>query len=115
MEQVPLATLAALGLVASQLTTLVRFLQASQFARALTTVIPWATAFLTLLLGAQAAETAAMVLPGFSDPLGDMGVVSLLFASLVVGSAGGAFHKVTVAVDNSQSSAEPPVSLGRAA
>lgn len=108
MEQ-DLATLVALGLVASQLTTLIKFLQASEWSRAGTTVVPWVTAFLALLLGSQAEATSALTLPGFTESLGDLDIASLFYAAVVVGSTGGFAHKAVKAVDNTDSAAEPPL------
>jgi hypothetical protein len=110
-----LATLVALGLLASQLTTLFRFVQAAQWSSAFTTVLPWVTAFLALLLGAQAEATSSLTLPGFNESIGDLDIASLFYAAVVVGSTGGFAHKAVKAVDNTQSAAEPPVGLGQAA
>ena len=108
-----LTPLVALALLASQLTSIVRFLQGHQFDRAVNAVLPWATALGALLLGAQAEATSSLVLPGLDQPLGDLDLFSLLYAAVVVGSTGGAFHKVVVGLDSSQSAAEPPLAPAR--
>lgn len=108
MEQV--ATLAALAAVASQITSLFKFLTGGEPMRAVTTVVPWVAAFVVLLLGAQADVTAGLTFPGVDAPLGDLDIASLLFVSTTVGAVGGAFHKTVTAVDDSTSTAEP--SLG---
>lgn len=108
MEQ-DLAPLVALALLASQLTTLVRFVQGGQLDRAVNTMLPWATALAALALGSQVEATSALVLPGVDQPLGDLDIWSLLYVSVVVGSTGGAFHKVVVGFDHTQSAAEPPL------
>lgn len=110
MEQ-DLAPLIALGLLASQLTTLVRFLQATQWSRAFTTVLPWLAAFVALGIGAQVEATSSLVLPGVTQELADLNVWSLVYVAIVVGASGGFAHKAVVGVDNSQSAAEPPLGL----
>lgn len=112
MEQV--ATVAALAALASQLTTLVKFLTAREWTRAVTTVTPWVTAFGALVLGAQADATADIVLPGFIASLGDLDMASLVYAAVTIGAAGGLAHKALVSLDASQSAAEPALGGGPA-
>lgn len=101
-----------LAAVATQVTTIVKFLTAGQIRNAVTALVPWAVAFVVLALGAHAGEVNDFVLPGLSAPLGDMDVASLLFAAAAVGSSGGFLYKAVTAIDNTDSAAEPPLGGG---
>jgi len=107
-----IATVAALAALASQITSLLKFLTGGEPKRALTTVIPWVAAFGVLLIGAQADATAGIVFPGIDSPLGDLDVASLLLVSTTIGAVGGFAHKAVTAVDNSTSTAEPALGDG---
>jgi hypothetical protein len=108
-ELTPVILLAAL---ATQVTTIVKFLTAGYFRQAVTALVPWAVAFVALLLAANAGEINDYTLPGLSDPLGAMDMASLLFAAAAIGSSGGLLYKAITAIDNTDSSAEPPLGGG---
>lgn len=108
-ELTPVVLLAAL---ATQVTTIIKFLTAGYFRQAVTAVVPWAVSFVALVLAAHAGEINDYTLPGLSDPLGAMDVSSLLFAAAVLGSSGGLLYKVITAIDGTDSAAEPPLGGG---
>jgi len=112
MEQESLTTLAALALLASQITSIVRFIAGSEPMRAVNAVIPWAAALGALGLGASADATSALVLPGFSTALGNMDAASLVYAAIMIGSTGGFAHKFVTAIDQHQTVAEPALGAG---
>jgi hypothetical protein len=105
-------TVATLAFLASQITSLVKFLTGGEPRRALTTVMPWLAAFAALALGAHADATSTLVLPGFDVPLGDMDIGSLILASVTLGATGGFAHKFVTAIDNHTTAEEP--ALGEA-
>lgn len=110
-----LTVVVMLAAVATQLTTLLKFVTAGMVRQAVTVLIPWAVSFVVLLLGAHAGEVNDFVLPGLSASLGDMDVASLLFAAAAVGSSGGLLYKAITAIDGTDSAAEPPLGGGRLA
>lgn len=107
------ATLAGLVAVATQVTTLVKYLAARQGAKAFQVVLPWITLAVVLFLGAEADAFADVVLPGLDVSLGVVDVATLLLYSVSAGSAAGFAYKVVTAVDGSDSAAEPSLGSGR--
>lgn len=102
-------TVATLALLASQITSIIRFITGGEGRRALTAVIPWLAAFAALGLGAHADATSTLTLPGFDVQLGDMDIGSLVLAAMTLGATGGFAHKVVTAIDGSDSAVEPPL------
>lgn len=112
MEEIgPLIMLAAL---ATQVTTMLKNLTAGEVRAAFTGLIPWVVAGVALVWGANAGTTADYVLPGLSDPLGDMDLASLLLAAAAVGSSGGLLYSFRTAFDNTDTAKEPPIGGGPA-
>ena len=102
----PVILLAAL---ATQVTTIIKFLTAGFFRQAVTALVPWVVSFVALVLAASAGEINDYTLPGLSAPLGDMDMASLLFAAAALGSSGGLLYKAITAIDQTDSAAEPPL------
>lgn len=107
-----LTVLIMLAAVATQVTTILKNLAGGEPRVAATGLIPWAVAFVTLLLGSEASATADFVLPGLTDPLGDMDIASLLLAAAAVGSSGGLLYSFRTAFDNTDTAKEPPLGGG---
>lgn len=105
----PVILLAAL---ATQVTTIIKFLTAGYFRQAATALVPWVVSFVALVLGANASEINDYTLPGLSEPLAAMDVASLLFAAAALGSSGGLLYKAITAIDQTDSAAEPPLGGG---
>lgn len=102
-----IATLAALSALALKVTSLLKYLTASHFREAVTTLIPWGAAFVVLLLGAEADATAAIVIPGLSQTLGTLDVASLLLVATAIGSTGSVAFDFRKAIDGTDSAREP--------
>lgn len=103
------ATLAALAALAYKVTSLLKYATSGQVRSAVTTVVPWAAGFLVLLVGAQADATAAIMLPGLREPLGQLDVWSLMLAGTTIGAVGSAGYDLKSAVDNTDTAVEPPL------
>jgi hypothetical protein len=109
MNAVSVAVLVAL---AYQVTTMFKYLSAGQIREVLTALIPWAAAFVVLLLGAAADATADLVLPGFEVTLGSMDVASLAIAAASLGSTSSVAWDFKKAFDNTDSASVPPLGGG---
>lgn len=102
-----------LAAVATQVTTHLKNLTGGRVRSAVEGVIPWAVAFVVLLLGGAASATSSYVIPGLDESLGDMDIASMLLASAAVGSSGGFLYSLRTAFDNTDSAAEPPIASRR--
>lgn len=107
------ATLAGLVAVATQATTLVKYLAAREAAKAVQVMIPWVVVFAVLALGAQADQFQGLALPGLDVVLGVADMATLLLYSVAVGSTGGLTYKTLTAVDNGDSAREPSLGVDR--
>lgn len=72
-----------------------------------TIVASWAVGFVAAWVFAESDIGAALVIPGFSQPLGAMGVADLILVGLTVASSAGALNEVRGAIDNTTSTAKP--------
>jgi len=102
---------ALLSLVVFTLLNLVRYVRGGLTGQgwngAITIVAAWVVGFIAAWLFGSSDVGASIVIPGFSEPLGTMGVADLILVGLVVASTAGAFNEVTGAVDAQRSTAKP--------
>jgi hypothetical protein len=102
-----------LAAVATQVTTHIKNATGGHPRAALEGIVPWAVAFVVLMLGGAASATSSYVIPGLDESLGDMDIASMLLAAAAIGSSGGFLYKAVTALDNTDSAAEPPLGAGR--
>ncbi len=69
----------------------------------------WVSGIALVSLGAHAAVTAAIVLPGTGAPLGSLDAASIILVGMLASSLASVVVKVKQGVDNSDSAAVPPL------
>lgn len=75
----------------------------------LTQLTAWGGGVLLVLVGAHAAVTSAIVLPGTGLPLGKLDAGSILLVGLLASSLASSLVDVKQALDGSDSAAKPPL------
>lgn len=103
MEVVTVLTLAALGW---KLTSFAKLLSAKDWNGALTTVIPWASMLVVLLLASQEDHLAGITVWGEIN-LGTLSFSGLVLAAMSLGSSGSVGYDIKSALDGSDSAKEP--------
>lgn len=101
-------TAVSLAALVWKFTSTLKYASAGDFKNVLTQVIPWVGGVLAVLLAAQADVGQSVTV------FGDMTLASLdgwsqILAGISLGSAASAAYDVKKAVDNTDSSAEPPL------
>lgn len=106
-------TFAALVAIATHVTSVIKYATAWQWRSVTEAMLPIAGLFVVLMLGAAADATAGIVIPGMAVPLGNLDVPSLMLAALAGGSGGATVYNFRRAVDNHDTSVEPPLGGGQ--
>lgn len=101
-------TLVALAALAWKITSLVKYATAGEAKQAFETLLPWVAGFLILLVAAQADVAEDIVVFG-DRTLGSLDVFSLILAGASLGATGSAGYDVKSALDNTDTSKEPPL------
>lgn len=108
--------IALLSLVVFTLLNLVRFLRGALAGQGwngvITIVASWVIGVIAAALFGASDIGADLVIPGFTQALGDMGFTDLVLVGLVIASGAGAFNEVRGAIDASSSTAKPSLVPG---
>lgn len=105
MEQ--LFLLLGLAFAANKIVTVIKGISAKSYNLAFTQVLVWVVGFFILLIATKAQVTQDLVVPGLSDPLGDLDFFSVIVLALVTGSTGSVVYDFKKAIDTSDSASEP--------
>ena len=73
----------------------------------ITILSAWLIGFVAAWVFGESDVGASLVIPGFSEPLGDMGVFDLILVGLAIASTAGAFNELRGAIDQSSSTVKP--------
>lgn len=103
----PLLLLLGLAFAANKIVTVIKYLASSNKNAAITQLVVWAVGFVILLLAGNATVTEDLVVPGLSEPLGDLDFGSFLIVALITGSSGSVVYDFKKAIDRTDSAAEP--------
>lgn len=103
------AALLALGLAASNVLALVKYLLAKDVNAIVTNLLFFGASLGLLLLAAQASYTEFVTIPGIDVSLHSLDFPSLVIVALGIYGVGGAWYDRTKAKDNTQSAAQPPL------
>lgn len=108
--------IALLSLVVFTLLNLVRFLRGALAGQGwngvITIIASWVIGVIAAALFGASDIGADLIIPGFTQPLGDMGLADLILVGLVVASGAGAFNEVRGALDSSSSTTKPTLLPG---
>ena len=103
--------IALLAFVVFTLLNLVRFVRGGLSGQgwngAITIVSAWLIGFVAAWIFGESDVGASLLVPGFSLPLGDMGVFDRILVGLAIASTAGAFNEVRGAIDQTTSTAKP--------
>ncbi len=103
--------IALLSFVVFQLLNLVRYTRGGFAGQGwngtITIATSWLIGFAAAWMFGESDIGAALTIPGFAQTLGQMGLVDLVLAGLVVASAAGAFNELKQALDRSDSAVKP--------
>ena len=103
----PLLLLLALAFAANKIVSVIKSLASPDKNAALTQLLVWVVGLVVLILAGNASVTEHLVVPGLSDPLGDLDFPSYLVLALISGSTGSVIYDFKKAIDNGDSAAEP--------
>lgn len=106
----PLIVLAGLAFLANKVvSTLKNLTHADTRSAAFTQLVVWAVAIGVIVLASLAEVTETFIVPGTTDPLGDLDLASLFLVGLIAGSSGSVVYDFKKAIDNTDTASEPPL------
>lgn len=79
----------------------------TQKSTVITQACAWVAGIIVIALAAHAQVAAGIVMPGFSQPLGDLDFGSVVLIGLVTASFGSTLVDVKQAIDNTDSASKP--------
>jgi hypothetical protein len=104
----PLLILLGLAFAANKIVSTIKNLTTAETrGSAVTQVVVWAAAFGMLLLAGEASVTEGLIVPGLSEPLGELDFPSFVVLGLIAGSTGSVVYDFKKAIDNTDSAGEP--------
>jgi hypothetical protein len=103
----PLLLLLGLAFAANKIVSVIKSLASPDKNTALTQLLVWVIGLFVLILAGNASVTEHLVVPGLSEPLGDLDFASYVIVTLITGSSGSVVYDFKKALDNTDSAGEP--------
>lgn len=104
----PLIVLAGLAFLANKIVSTLKYLLTPEKRKdGFTQLVVWVVAVAVMGLASMAEVTETFVVPGTTQPLGDLDFWSLLIVGLMAGSGGSVVYDFRKAIDNTDTAAEP--------